>query len=126
MPKMYAIQPKNWENGKNHSYCGYSSSIQLVFLVLTVPLTKSLAKISLYSGRSLNPGTVWSLYLDKNIRNWAKTLQYLPIVFINTPFLPYAGAIHTIACFRISVPSGFQKTQNQERDPKNNKVIVSR
>ena len=30
-------------------------------------------------------------YLNKNIRNWAKTLQYLPIVFINAPFLPYVG-----------------------------------
>ena len=31
------------------------------------------------------------VYLNKNIQNWAKTLQYLPIVFIDTPFLPYVG-----------------------------------
>ena len=29
------------------------------------------------------------IYLNKNKRNWDKNLQYLPIVFIDTPFLPY-------------------------------------
>ena len=66
--------------------------------------------------------TINSLYLDKNTWNWAKTLPHLPIAFIDTPFLPYVGVIHTIACFRSSAPTGFQKTQNQERDPKNNKT----
>ena len=39
--------------------------------------------------RNATRNTIKSLYLDKNIRNWDKTLQYLPIAFINTPFLPY-------------------------------------
>ena len=42
------------------------------------------------------PKTKKSFYLDKNIRNWAKPLHYLPIVFINAPFLPYVGVIHTL------------------------------
>ena len=35
------------------------------------------------------------LYLNINIRNWAKTQQLLPIVFISAPFLPYVG-IYTL------------------------------
>ena len=61
-----------------------------------------------------------SFYLDKNTRNWDKTLQYLPIVFIDTPFLPYVGVIHTIACFRSSAPKK-TKPENARPDPQNNK-----
>ena len=41
------------------------------------------------------------IYLNKNIRNWDKTLQYLPIVFINT-LSTLCGVIHKIACFHSS------------------------
>ena len=62
-----------------------------------------------------------SLYLNKNIRNWDKSLQYLPFVFINTPFLPYVGIIHTIACFRSSAP---KKTKTENARPQNNKKVI--
>jgi len=41
-----------------------------------------------------------SLYLDKSIRNWAKILQYLPIVFISTLFYPmWANTYYSMFSF---------------------------
>ena len=47
--------------------------------------------------------------------------SYLSIPF----FYPIWGNTHS-SMFRSSALTGFQKTQNQERDPKNKKLIVSR
>ena len=43
-------------------------------------------------------------------------IQYFPIVFIDTPFLPYVGIIHTIACFRSSAPKKRRKLKTENRN----------
>jgi len=66
-----------------------------------------------------------SFYLDKNIRNWDKTLQYLPIVFIDTPFLPYVGyPMWGNTHFSMFSFFGSEKNENRKREtPKKIKAI---